>query len=65
MEQGDQIGRIFTYWAIVYFRVVYWKITQVAQIVCYFFHCNTYVDILTKKSFGLHLASEDYKQLES
>jgi hypothetical protein len=31
-EQGDQIGRIFANWAIVYLRQVFKKNTEVAQI---------------------------------
>jgi hypothetical protein len=51
--QGDQIGRIFAYWAIVYFGRVL-KITEVAQnlgATC--FHGTSYALILTK-IVGLH-----------
>jgi hypothetical protein len=37
--QGDQIGRIFVYWAIL---GRFWKITEVAKKLGYFFQGKSY-----------------------
>jgi hypothetical protein len=50
--QGDQIGRIFAYWAIVYFGQFSENYRSSPQLRGYFFHDQCYALILTKKILG-------------
>jgi hypothetical protein len=52
--QGDQIWRVFAYWAIVYFGQRFENYTSCAIFGDTFFHGTSYVLILTKKWDGLH-----------
>jgi hypothetical protein len=52
--QGDQIGPLFTHWAIVYFWAVFWKILEVAQNVWANFFQGKCISF-NKKRAGLHL----------
>jgi hypothetical protein len=53
--QGDQIGRIFTHWAIAY--CLLWAVSYSRRCLNlgYFFHDKTYVLILTKSGLDYHL----------
>jgi hypothetical protein len=56
-RQGDQIGRIFAYWVIVFFRQLL-KITEVVKIFGFIsFQGKSYVLIMTKKGLG-HILGE-------
>jgi hypothetical protein len=50
VPQGDQIGRFFASWVIIYFGEFYEK--DIPVLVTYF-NSNSYVLILTKKWLGL------------
>jgi hypothetical protein len=51
--QGDQIGRIFAYWVIVYVGQFYAKISQyVVKILENFFHGKSNLLILAKSALG-------------
>jgi hypothetical protein len=51
--QGDQIGRIFTHWAIAYFGQFFYS--RRCLNLGYFFHDKTYALILTKSGLDYHL----------
>jgi hypothetical protein len=53
-DQGDQIGRIFAYWAIVYFEQFIKLHRRSPDIWTAYFHEKSYVLILPKKWVGLH-----------
>jgi hypothetical protein len=49
-HQGDQIGRIFAYWAIVFFRAAFWTITEVVEFFGLLFFLTK--DELDSRHFG-------------
>jgi hypothetical protein len=51
-NQGDQIGRIFAYWAIVFFGQFIENYRISANSWATFFHSISYALIFTKKWFG-------------
>jgi hypothetical protein len=53
-QQGDQIGRVFAPWAIVYFGEFLENHRSSQKLRATFFQCKNNVSILTKKSVGLH-----------
>jgi hypothetical protein len=57
-EQGDQIGRIFAYWAVALHWEVFLKIDGVAQmhICATFFNCSSYVLFFAKNRLSYTLA---------
>jgi hypothetical protein len=55
-EQGDQIGRIFAQWTIVYFGQFFDNYKSGQHFYASFFLSIDYVLILTKKRVGLHFA---------
>jgi hypothetical protein len=52
--QGDHIGRIFAYWAIVYFGQFVVNYKSRRNFVAAFYHRKSYLKSVTKKRFGLH-----------
>jgi hypothetical protein len=52
IEQGDQIGRIFADWAIVYFVYFFEKYISSQNLCATFFHFQSYVLIVTKKDWA-------------
>jgi hypothetical protein len=64
-DQGDQIGRIFSYWMIIFF-VRFLKISEVAQIYgTTFSQSIRSLFILTKKWIGLHFGRLFHKLIWS
>jgi hypothetical protein len=51
-DQGDQIGRIFAYWTIVFFDQFIENYTSSANSWAAFFHSTSYVLILSKNWLG-------------
>jgi hypothetical protein len=51
---GDQIGRIFAHWAIIYFGQWFEKLQKENIFWAAFSHGTSYVFILSKKRVGLH-----------
>jgi hypothetical protein len=54
LEQGDQIGRIFAKWAIVYFGYIFKNFSSNPDFRAASFHCKIYLLILTKQWVWLH-----------
>jgi hypothetical protein len=65
-NQGDQIGRIFAYWAIVYVLwAVFEKITEVEKIFIYFFLQHKLTFNFDKNWVGLHFGRTCHKLIWS
>jgi hypothetical protein len=59
-KQGDQIGRIFAHWAIVFFKQ-FLKMIEVAQNFGLHFHIKGFTSILIKSGLGFILG--DFSQI--
>jgi hypothetical protein len=70
VQQGDQIGRIFAYWAVVHIGLLFEKITQTVQTIglllqcklCTYFDKNTFWAILSQIHL-FTLMSNDARQV--
>jgi hypothetical protein len=51
-DQGDQIGRIFAYWALVYFGLFFENYISSTNSLATFSKCISYAFILTKSGLG-------------
>jgi hypothetical protein len=63
--QGDQIGRIFAYWSIVFVEQCYEKFSSSPDFWATFFQGKSYVLILAKKGLGFVLGDFFHKLIWS
>jgi hypothetical protein len=63
-HQGDQIGRIFAYWVVVYFAYFLTGLQQ-RKLLTTLSQCTSYVFSLTKKWVGLHFGPLVHKLIWS
>jgi hypothetical protein len=60
LQQGDQIRRIFASWAIINFGQFFAEITEIAQILNYFFSTDIHMYLLNLTKNGLGFILGDF-----